>query len=150
MSWFSDPLTSTPSTRGRPDAGGFTLIELIAVIALIAVLAAVIAPNLLGKAGKAKRMAATVQMEKISQAIELYHLENGRYPEELVDLVEKPADAGNWNGPYMRKRSQLLDPWNHQMTIRIPGTQGPFDVISYGADGRVGGDGDDADITNWD
>lgn len=129
---------------------GFTLIELIVVIALIAVLAAVVAPNLLGKASQAKRKAATVQTEKIGNAVELYRLENGRYPEKLEDLIARPDGVDSWNGPYVRKHSQLLDPWGHEMVIRAPGEHGSVDVLSYGADGRPGGEGDDADITNWD
>lgn len=129
---------------------GFTLIELIVVIALIAVLAAVVAPNLLGKAGKAKVKSATVQVEKIGNAVELYRLETGRYPEKLDDLIDQPEGLDNWNGPYMRKHSQLLDPWGHEIVIETPGEHGSFDIISYGADGRPGGEGDDADITNWD
>ena len=132
----------------RPD--GFTLIELIVVIALIAVLAAVVAPNLLGKAGEAKRKSAGVQLEKIGNAVELYRLENGRYPQQLIDLVQKPEDAKKWDGPYVRKQSQLLDPWSNALHLKVPGEHGNFDVISYGADGRAGGEGDDADITNWD
>lgn len=128
---------------------GFTLIELIVVIALIAVLAAVVAPNLLGKAGEAKRKSARVQVDKISTAVELYRLETGRYPETLSDLVKKPEGMDQWNGPYVRKRSQLVDPWGNPLTIEVPGKGGPFDIVSYGADGRPGGEGDDADITNW-
>ena len=129
---------------------GFTLIELIVVIAPIAVLAAVVAPNLLGKAGEANRKAAAVQIEKISNAIELYKLETGTYPEEMVDLVEQPQGLDRWKGPYVRKKSQLLDPWGNELVLKQPGEHGSFDLISYGGDGRPGGDGDAADITNWD
>ena len=128
---------------------GFTLIELIVVIALVAVLAAVIAPNLLGKATEANRKSATIQLEKIANAVELYRLETGRYPEELSDLVQQPAGVERWNGPYVRKLSQLQDPWGTDLVIRRPGENGPFDIISYGADGRPGGEGDDADIASW-
>jgi general secretion pathway protein G len=129
---------------------GFTLIELIVVIALVAVLAAVVAPNLLGKAGEANRKSALVQLEKISNSVELYRLETGQYPEELIDLVEQPQGVERWNGPYVRKKSQLLDPWGNELVIKQPGEQGDFDLISYGGDGRPGGEGDAADITNWD
>lgn len=128
---------------------GFTLIELIVVIALVAVLAAVIAPNLLGKATEANRKSAAIQLEKIANAVELYRLETGRYPEELSDLVQQPAGVERWNGPYVRKLSQLQDPWGTDLVIRRPGENGPFDIISYGADGRPGGEGDDADIASW-
>ncbi len=130
-------------------SSGFTLIELIVVIALVAVLAAVIAPNLLGKATEANRKSATIQLEKIANAVELYRLETGRYPEELTDLVRRPDGVERWNGPYVRKMSQLQDPWGHDLVMRRPGENGPFDIISYGADGRPGGEDDDADIFSW-
>jgi general secretion pathway protein G len=129
---------------------GFTLIELIVVIALIAVLAAVVAPNLLGKASEANRKSALVQLEKIASAVELYRLETGRYPEEMIDLVEQPSGLDRWQGPYVRKRSQLLDPWGNAIVLQVPGEKGAFDIISYGGDGQPGGEGDGADISNWD
>jgi general secretion pathway protein G len=130
-------------------SSGFTLIELIVVIALIAVLAAVVAPNLLGKASDANRKAAGIQLEKITSAVELYRLETGRYPDTLEDLVNRPQGLERWNGPYVRKMSQIKDPWGNDLVIQQPGEQHKFDLISYGSDGRPGGDGDDADITNW-
>lgn len=128
---------------------GFTLIELIVVIALVAVLAAVVAPNLLGKANDANRKSAVIQLEKIASSVELYRLETGRFPERLDDLVKRPSDNERWNGPYVRKLSMLNDPWGNNLVLRRPGANGPFDIISYGGDGRPGGDGDDADIFNW-
>jgi general secretion pathway protein G len=128
---------------------GFTLIELIVVIALVAVLAAVVAPNLLGKATEANRKSTGIQIEKVANAVELYRLETGRYPEELIDLVKKPQGVERWNGPYIRKQSQLKDPWGNDLVLRRPGENGPFDIVSYGADGQAGGEGDDADINSW-
>jgi general secretion pathway protein G len=128
---------------------GFTLIELIVVIALVAVLAAVVAPNLLGKANEANRKSAGIQLEKIANAVELYRLETGRYPEELTDLVKKPQGVERWNGPYIRKMSQLKDPWGYELVLQRPGENGPFDILSYGGDGQPGGEDDDADITSW-
>ena len=135
-----------PTTTRPP---GFTLIELIVVIALVAVLAAVIAPNLLGKANQANRKSAGIQVEKISNSVELYRLETGRYPDTLMDLVEKPAGAERWNGPYVRKRSQIKDPWGNDLVLQRPGEHGEFDIISYGGDGQPGGEGDAADINSW-
>lgn len=128
---------------------GFTLIELIVVIALLAVLAAVVAPNLLGKASDANRKSAAIQLEKIGNAVELYRLETGRYPKALEDLVTKPLDVDRWSGPYLRKRSQLKDPWGNDLVMRRPGEHGDFDLISYGGDGQPGGEGDAADIHSW-
>ena len=127
---------------------GFTLIELIVVIALLAVLAAVVAPNLLGKASDANRKSAGIQLEKIANTVELYRLETGRYPDTLMDLVQRPEGVERWNGPYVRKRSQINDPWGNELVIQRPGTNGPFDIISYGNDGRPGGEGDDADLSS--
>jgi len=135
------------STSARPT--GFTLIELIVVIALLAVLAAVVAPNLLGKASDANRKSASIQLEKIANTVELYRLETGRYPETLMDLAEQPPGLDRWKGPYVRKPSQIKDPWGNELVIRRPGTHGPFDLISYGGDGQPGGEGDDADINSW-
>ena len=129
---------------------GFTLIELIVVIALLAVLAAVVAPNLLGKASDANRKSAGIQLEKIGSAVELYRLETGRYPDRIEDLAVKPQGVERWNGPYVSKKSQLKDPWGNDLVIKKPGETHKFEVISYGGDGRPGGEGDDADITNWD
>jgi len=128
---------------------GFTLIELIVVIALLAVLAAVVAPNLLGKASDANRKSAAIQLEKIANTVELYRLETGRYPDTLMDLVRQPQGLERWNGPYVRKPSQIKDPWGYELIIKRPGQNGPFEIISYGGDGRPGGDGDDADIHSW-
>lgn len=135
------------STSARPS--GFTLIELIVVIALVAVLAAVVAPNLLGKASDANRKSAGIQLEKIANIVELYRLETGRYPETLEDLINQPQGVERWNGPYVRKQSQLNDPWGNPLVIERPGQNGPFDIISYGGDGQPGGEGDDADINSW-
>ena len=128
---------------------GFTLIELIVVIALLAVLAAVVAPNLLGKASDANRQSAKIQLEKLSNAVELYRLETGRYPESLEDLVTQPQGLDRWNGPYVRKLSQLKDPWGNDVVIQQPGEHGKFDLISYGGDGEPGGEGDGADVNSW-
>jgi general secretion pathway protein G len=91
-----------------------------------------------------------VQLEKIASAVELYRLETGRYPEEMIDLVEQPSGLDRWQGPYVRKRSQLLDPWGNAIVLQVPGEKGAFDIISYGGDGQPGGEGDGADISNWD
>lgn len=135
------------STSAR--TAGFTLIELIVVIALVAVLAAVVAPNLLGKASDANRKSAGIQLEKIANTIELYRLETGRYPETLTDLVRKPEGVERWNGPYVRKLSQLKDPWGYELVLQRPGENSDFDLISYGGDGRPGGEGDGADVYSW-
>ncbi|MES9958207.1 MAG: type II secretion system major pseudopilin GspG [Sedimenticola sp.] len=133
----------------RTSQRAFTLIELIVVIALVAVLAAVVAPNLLGKASDANRKAAGIQLDKVSNAIELYRLETGRYPERLRDLIEQPSGLERWKGPYLKKQATLIDPWGNDLAYNRQGQHGPFDLISHGADGQSGGEGDDADIGHW-
>ena len=128
---------------------GFSLIELLVVIGILAVIAAIVAPNLLGKADDANVNAAKVQIEQISSAIELYRLETGRHPEGLQDLLEDPGNTPRWKGPYLRKKSLLQDPWHNDLVFRRPGEYGPYDLLSYGSDGAPGGEGNDADIGNW-
>lgn len=128
---------------------GFTLIEVIVVIALLGLLLAYIAPEMFGRADDAKRKAAGIQLEKVSASIDLYKLEVGRYPESLQDLLQQPASAKNWKGPYLKKRSLLQDPWSNELVYRYPGEHGRYDLLSHGSDGQLGGDEDGADITSW-
>lgn len=128
---------------------GFTLIEIIVVIALIGLLAAYIAPDLIGKADDTKYKSARLHLEKVSSAIDLYKLETGSYPKNLKDLVRKPDTQENWNGPYIRREASLNDPWGNSLTYNIPGSSHSFDLLSFGSDGKPGGDGNNADISIW-
>lgn len=128
---------------------GFTLMELIVVITVLALIAVVIAPQMFDRADDAKRKAAQIQIDKVGAAIELYKLETGRFPGELQDLVTQPANISNWNGPYLKKKALLQDPWQRELIYTQPGEHGRFDLMSLGSDGSAGGEGDDADITSW-
>jgi len=130
-------------------AHGFSLIELLVVIGILAVIAAIVAPNLLGKADDANVNAAKVQIEQITAAIDLYRLETGRYPNDLNDLIYNPGNMSRWKGPYLRKKSLLQDPWHNDLVFTRPGEHGPYDIYSYGSDGEPGGEGNDAEIGNW-
>ena len=136
-------------SRHSPAARGFSLIELLVVIAILSVIAAIVAPNLLGKADDANVHATKIQLEQITAAIDLYRLETGRYPRRLEELVTNPGDVPRWKGPYLRKRSLMQDPWHNEMQFQQPGQHGAYDLYSYGADGRPGGTGNDAEIGNW-
>ena len=136
-------------SRHSPAARGFTLIELLVVIAILSVIAAIVAPNLLGKADDANVHATKIQLEQITAAIDLYRLETGRYPRRLEELVTNPGDVPRWKGPYLRKRSLMQDPWHNEMQFQQPGQHGAYDLYSYGADGKPGGTGNDAEIGNW-
>ena len=135
--------------RHRAAVHGFSLIELLVVIGILAVIAAIVAPNLLGKADDANVNATKVQIEQLSAAIDLYRLETGKYPGSLQDLVEDPGDNPRWKGPYLRKKSLMQDPWYNDIQYRRPGEYGAYDLYSFGSDGQPGGEGNDADIGNW-
>jgi general secretion pathway protein G len=130
----------------------FTLVELLVVIVIISMLAAFVAPNVLRHVGKAKRDLARPKMAIIEDAVSRFYMDCGRYPadsEGLDALLVNPGNMTGWNGPYI-KQSQLLDPWGNPYVYVAQGTvnAGGFDLISLGADGQEGGDGDNADVYN--
>ena len=129
---------------------GFTLIELMLVVIIIGVLVAMVAPRFAGRSKQAKITAARADIEaNIAVALELFELDNGRYPtseEGLSALRGKPSDLESWRGPYIKKRIPV-DPWNNPYQYKCPGELGDdYDLFSCGPDGVVGG-GDD--IANW-
>lgn len=139
-----------PSRRRRQ--GGFTLIELLVVLVILGLISAFAAPQVIKYLSSAKQDAAKVQIDRLSGILDLYRLEVGGYPSEsqgLQALVEKPADAAGWNGPYVKKAEQLVDPWGNRYKYRYPGEHGEYDLYSLGADGQEGGEGENADVTSW-
>jgi len=136
----------------RGGEGGFTLLELLVVLAILGMLAAIAAPRVIAYLGSARADTARVQMSNIATALDLYRLEAGRYPSQadgLRALVEKPAGAAAWNGPYLQRKDAVIDPWGRPYEYRLPGEHGDFDVFTLGADGAPGGEGDDSDVTSW-
>lgn len=134
---------------------GFTLVELLLVVTIILILAGMVIPRMAGRTEQARRAAAKVDIEtNIAMALDLYELDNGKYPtteQGLQALVAKPASApvpSNWSGPYLKKKKIPVDPWNRSYFFVSPGAHNPedYDLYSYGSDGVEGG-GDD--ITNW-
>lgn len=153
----------TPAVSGFPPplsrgAAGFTLIEMMVVVAILGLLITIVGVNLIGNVDKARATKAMAQIKNFEAALDLYQLDNAVYPiteQGLKALVEKPSVGETpccWReGGYLRNTNQVpLDPWNHEYVYLAPGTKGPYDIISYGADGRPAGDGKNADITNWD
>lgn len=133
----------------RQRQAGFTLIELMIVLFILGLLAALVAPRLMGRVGKAKQKTAQTQIHMLSTALEMFYLDIGRYPTEdegLKALYERPTNLTNWSGPYIEK-GVPKDPWAHEYVYKSPGENSPFDIISYGADGAPGGDGENQDIT---
>ena len=131
-------------------ARGFTLIELLVVLVILTLLAGLVGPKVLDQLGGAKAKTARIQIGEIEQSLDLFKLDVGRYPndaEGLRGLVERPATAQGWNGPYLKK-GLPVDPWGGAYQYKNPGRHGSPDVFSLGADGRPGGDGENADIFN--
>jgi len=134
---------------------GFTLLEVLVVIVVIAVLATFVAPNLFRNVDDAKVATARAQIESLATALDTYRLDNGRYPttaQGLGALWQKPMidPPANWTEPYVRK-AVPDDPWGRPYVYEAPGRVNPtgFDLLSYGADGKPGGEGDNADILSW-
>ena len=129
--------------------GGFTLVELLVVLAILGMLAALVGPQVLNQLGGAKSKSAAIQIRDFEQALELYKLDVGRFPgsnEGLNALVRQPSSAKGWNGPYLKKDDVPMDPWGNPYQYRVSGST--IDISSYGADGRQGGSGEDADVSN--
>jgi general secretion pathway protein G len=130
---------------------GFTLVELLIVMIILGLLAALVGPRMFGKVGKSKQKAAKAQISLFETALDTYRLDVGKYPttdQGLKALRVKPEGLNNWDGPYLPK-DVPLDPWGHPYDYRCPGEHGDYDIISYGADWKPGGEGEDADIVNW-
>jgi general secretion pathway protein G len=131
---------------------GFTLIELLVVLVIIGLLASVATPPVIRYLGKAKTDTAKIQIQALSAAVDMFRLDNDRYPtseEGLQALVVKPSSAERWNGPYVKKESSLLDPWGQRYQYRSPGEHGDYDLFTLGADKVQGGTGENADVGNW-
>lgn len=136
----------------RHRQAGFTLMELLVVLVILGLLGAIAAPPVLRSLSKAKTDVARVQVQNLSSTVEMFRLDVGRFPsqeEGLKALVVRPAGAEGWNGPYVKKESQLLDPWGVAFTYKLPGDHGEFDLFSLGADRAQGGAGENQDVTNW-
>lgn len=125
---------------------GFTLLEIMVVLVIIGVLAALVVPRFIDRADDAKVQATKVQMSSIAQAMKLYRLQQGKYPSSSEGL-KALVNPGTSDKRYMD--SLPKDAWGHEFVYLSPGVHGDFDVLSYGADGKPGGAGYDADIGNW-
>lgn len=137
----------------RSDENGFTLVELMVVIVILGLLATIVAINVIPQGDKAKSVRAKSDISTIEGALDMYKLQNDIYPttsQGLEALVTAPAgsDATKYQrGGYIKKLP--IDPWNRPYLYAAPGTHGDVDIWTYGADGKEGGEGGDADVTNW-
>ncbi|WP_417776664.1 type II secretion system major pseudopilin GspG [Stutzerimonas xanthomarina] len=142
-------------TLNRRKQGGFTLIEIMVVVVILGILAALVVPQVMNRPDQAKVTVAKGDIKAVSAALDMYKLDNYAYPstqQGLDALVEKPGgnpQPKNWNRDGYLKRVPK-DPWGNEYQYLSPGTQGQFDLYSYGADGKQGGTELNADIGNWD
>ena len=141
----------TPTAAAIRRQGGFSLIEIMVVVVIVGILAALIVPNLMDRPDQARAIAARQDIATLMQALKLYRLDHGRYPSSQEGLA---ALVGGADNPPDNKRQVYLDhlpndPWGTPYQYLNPGVHGEIDVFSYGADGRAGGDGGNADIGSW-
>ncbi|HSH47415.1 MAG TPA: type II secretion system major pseudopilin GspG [Halomonas sp.] len=128
---------------------GMTLVELLVVLVILGLLAGLVGPQVLKQLGGAKSKTAALQIQDLRQATELYNLDVGRFPsqqEGLQALVQPPASARGWNGPYLKEREVPVDPWGNAYHYRYPDEHGDVLIYSLGADNAEGGEGENADI----
>jgi general secretion pathway protein G len=150
VGWFYRRTTAR-QPLGKDDRG-FTLVEILVVITIIGLIMGLIGPRVLNYLTESKAKAARIQIESLGSALDLYFLDNGRYPssaEGINALVQRPPSAQAWNGPYLKGGVVPVDPWGKPYLYRAPGQHGAYDLSSYGADGQEGGTGVAADVTNW-
>jgi general secretion pathway protein G len=141
-----------PRRRARGGEAGFTLVEILVVITIIGLIMALVGPRVLNYLAESKVKAARIQVESFASSLDLFYLDAGRYPstsEGLAALAQRPGGVDAWNGPYLRTGQVPNDPWGHPYVYRSPGEHGPYDLVSYGADGQQGGTGTAADIESW-
>jgi general secretion pathway protein G len=138
----------------RTRAAGFTLIEIMVVVVILGILAALVLPNVMGRIGQAQGTKVKADIQGYETALSLFKLDNFKYPstdQGLEALVRQPADPSirNWKeGGYIR--SLKKDPWGNNYQYVYPGTHGSdYDLFTLGADNQPGGDGENADVGNW-
>ena len=140
---------SALSRRRAKGEAGFTLVELLVVLVILVLIASIIGPRVIGYLGSSRSKAASVQIESLVTAVELFRIDVGRYPtsgEGLGALVKQSGGIAGWSGPYLTKDAVPPDPWGRPYLYEQGG--GGFRIISLGADGKEGGTGEDADISN--
>lgn len=134
---------------------GFTLVELMAVLLIVALLAGVAVKNFMGTTEKAKVTATKAKLNEMHEAVQMFKLDTGRYPAEetgLIELIEMPTDVDGWTeGGYLKGTTVPTDAWKNDFVYMLnPESGKPFVIISYGADGKEGGEGYDYDLWSTD
>ena len=132
---------------------GFTLIELLVVLAILGLLVGFVGPAMIRQLGSAKHKIAEQSVERLVGILDLYRLDVGNYPtteQGLTGLTVRPSSIAGWDGPYLNDSNGIRDPWSRRFEYRSPSQRAghSFDIVSLGADGKPGGEGQDADIVN--
>lgn len=131
---------------------GFTLVELLVVLAILGFLAAIATPQVMKYLSSAKVSTARTEIEALAGALDLYKFDVGRYPtsdEGLTALLKSPEGAEGWNGPYVKRSANLVDPWGHEFKYQSPGQHGEFDIFSLGAGAADSDDEGKAAVASW-
>jgi general secretion pathway protein G len=133
-------------------SAGYTLIEILVVLTIISLLLGLVGPRVLSYLGESRVKTTRLQIESFGSALDLFYLDTGRYPtssEGLDALAQRPSSVAIWNGPYLRGGRVPADPWGHPYQYRSPTERTPpYEIVSFGSDGREGGSGTAADISN--
>lgn len=137
--------------KTKIQASGFTLLELLVVLVILGLLVSFVGPKYFQQIGKSEAQVARAQIDSFDKALDQYRVDSGHYPttdQGLAALFSAPAGEAKWAGPYLKK-AVPADPWGAAYIYTSPGANGrDFDIVSYGKDGKAGGGGDDADISN--
>ena len=131
---------------------GSTLPGLLIGMIIIVLFVALIGPKMYGLVGESRKTVCKQQIEAFSSALKMYKTDTTKYPTQeqgLEALVTQPQGLNNWKGPYLKKAFIPKDPWGNNYVYTYPGEQGDYDMVSYGADGNSGGDGEDKDVLGW-
>ena len=149
----SSVATTTTSDRRRRGRRAFTLVEVIVVVIIIGVLAGLIAPRIISRIGGARASRAASDMSVLRSQLTIfvgetgYVLQSGDTLKALLWTRPNSVAESAWQGPYLNSEDDFLDPWGNPYVLRVPGTKNvDFDIVSYGADGQAGGEGEAADI----
>ena len=141
MQWRAKNIASRLGSLRRRSQAGFTLVELLVVLAILGLLVAIATPQVLKYLAKSKVDTARIEMASLSTALDLFLVDNGRYPtqqEGLQALVVNPGGLPSWHGPYLKSRTVApADPWGHPYQYRFPGRSGDYDLFTVGPDNQL-------------